>query len=464
MAGNPFQCALAGRARPTRLNALALLVALGCGGNAVQAADIEHVIVISVDGLSGPLLGDLLRGETAKDLPAFRRLLAEGAGTLNARTDFTHTNTLPNHTTMLTGRPVLQPEGQPNTVHHGYTFNGSPSPTDTLHSLGNPNVSYVASAFDVAHDAGLSTALYASKSKFIIYEQSYNASAGAPDATGDDNGRDKIDTYVYRFTGDPPTAEELNAAFLADMAKRRYAFVFLHYADPDVAGHALGWGSPAWIDAVKRVDGYLAAVLGLVTKEPALAGRTTLIVTSDHGGTGRDHADPADPANYTIPFLAWGAGVTPGADLYELNAATRRDPGQGRPDYNAAAAPIRDGDAANMALSLLGRGPVPGSTINAAQDLKLRAQVVGVRTLTECLSGPAEASNPEICPPEKRLRADLQGDGDVDLFDVDRYLRWFQWEDGSPPTRAVAMPSPAVEQSPPPSPVAAPALPALRSE
>jgi hypothetical protein len=43
------------------------------------------------------------------------------------RTDFTHTVTIPNHTCMATGRPVLQPDGQPNTVHHGYTNNGDPA-------------------------------------------------------------------------------------------------------------------------------------------------------------------------------------------------------------------------------------------------------------------------------------------------------------------------------------------------
>lgn len=63
-----------------------------------------------------------------------------------------------------------------------------------------------------------------------------------------------------------------------------------------------------------------------------------------------------------------------GSDFYALNTASRTDPGRGRPDYNAASQPIRNGDSGNLALSLLGLPPVPGSSSNAAQDLVVSAQ------------------------------------------------------------------------------------------
>ena len=58
-----------------------------------------------------------------------------------------------------------------------------------------------------------------------------------------------------------------------------------------------------------------------------------------------------------------------GEDLYKLNVATRRDPGTGHPLHTDPVQPVRNGDGANLALKLLGLGPIPGSTINVRQDL-----------------------------------------------------------------------------------------------
>lgn len=346
-----------------------------------RAADASYVIQISIDGLRGDLLAAELVHDSTHTLPNLARFVAEGAATFNARADYGITLTLPNHVTMITGRPVLQPLGQPNTAHHGWTANGDPAPGQVLHATGNPNVAYLASIFDVAHDAGLSTALYAGKSKFLLFDRSYDAVHGAPDPLPPDHGTDKIDRYLYVAPGSPPTGASLHAAFLAEMSATPYNYCFVHYLDLDAAGHASGWESAAWKNALRRIDGFLGGALSLATTHPLLAGHTTVLVTADHGGSGFDHSMADLPADYTIPFLAWGAGVAGGTDLYALNAATRADPGAARPDYNATPPPIRNGDAANLALYLLGLGPVSGSAIDAAQDLVLR-RATAVRPAT----------------------------------------------------------------------------------
>jgi hypothetical protein len=375
----------------------------------LSAAAAEYVIHVSVDGLNARLLQEVI---DAGHAPTFRRLEKEGAWTANARSDYTHTNTIPNHTSMLTGRRVDQPAGMPNTVQHGYTLNATPKPGATLHNAGNPHVDYIASVLDVVHDAGRSTGLYASKDKFVLFDQSYNESSGAPDP----HGRDKIDTCFIHQDKGPAFSATMNHRFLADMAAHHFNYAFVHYTDPDVVGHAEGWGSPKWRQAVSTVDGYLADVVDLVERDPLLRGHTAIIVTADHGGEGKDHGDATLPADYTVPVIVWGAGVAPG-DLYAMNALARTDPGTSRPDYNAAGQPIRNVDTGNLALELLGLGPIPGSLVNAKQDL--RVALAGdynrdgvVNTADYTLWRDTRGSTTD-------LRADGNGDGVVDQADHD---------------------------------------------
>ncbi|WP_278256638.1 alkaline phosphatase family protein [Nocardioides convexus] len=106
-----------GRASAVALSlVLALLLGLltGCGAPAAEragssearqvaaaAADLR-VVAISLDGLNPTAITRL----GAARLPNLYRLLREGAGTLNARAQIEQTVTLPNHTSMVTGRRI----------------------------------------------------------------------------------------------------------------------------------------------------------------------------------------------------------------------------------------------------------------------------------------------------------------------------------------------------------------------
>lgn len=346
------------------------------------SSGVQFVIHVSVDGLRGDLLRSLMSADVSGDYDNFRRFVDEGATTFNARTDAAYTITLPNHTCMLTGRPVTQPAAQANTVHHGWTSNGDPGATQTLHNAGNPNLSYVASVFDVAHDNGLSTALFASKSKFVLFDRSYDGTNGAPDVTGVDDGQDKVDAYANLAAGSPPNASTLHAQYLSDMRASRFNYTFLCYRDADSAGHASGWGGASWQTAVRAVDGYLGELFALVETDPvsspSLAGRTVILLTADHGGSGNDHSNGSHDLNYNVPFFVWGAGVESGADLYSLNPGVRFDPSAGHPDDDSLQPPIRNGESGNLALSLLGLPAIPGSTLNQTQSLRTTRGTISV--------------------------------------------------------------------------------------
>jgi hypothetical protein len=318
------------------------------------AAPIRHVIHISIDGLRGDVVPFL--GPT--NLPNFYRLRTEGAFTDNARTDFDYTETLQNHVTQVTGRRVSGAAG------HGWTTNVDPLPGQTLAS--NRGF-YVAGVFDVAHDNGFRTGEFVGKTKLSLFATSWNETNGAPDITGEDNGRNKVDYYLHSAN-----SATLVNALITNMTLNPFGYTFLHLADPDNVGHSYGWfvtNGSHYCNIIKTIDSRIGAILDTIRTNAALADCTAIVLTADHGGTNYTHI-PADAAvNYTVPFYVWGPGVIPGADLYQLNPTTRLDPGISRPTYTTAVQPIRNGEAANVSLSLLGLGPVPGSTINPLQNL-----------------------------------------------------------------------------------------------
>jgi predicted AlkP superfamily pyrophosphatase or phosphodiesterase len=254
---------------------------------------------------------------------------------------------------MLTGRWV-----DPSTGGHGVTINSRTS--RTVHDFAGE---YVASVFDAVHDAGGSTALFASKEKFDLFDRSW--SDGAPDTTGGDDGRDKIDQFTVVEDND-----ELLAEVVDDLSRRRRALTFVHLSAPDEAGHASGFLGRRYLRAVGETDLRLGRLVEELTRLQAER-PIVLVVTADHGGDGDAHSTVADPDNYTVPVVVWGTQVPAGRDLYDLNP-DRAQPGRGRVPDRAERQPIRNADLANLVTSLLGLDPVPGSQIGVERPFAVR--------------------------------------------------------------------------------------------
>lgn len=86
-------------------------------------------------------------------------------------------------------------------------------------------------------------------------------------------------------------------------------FVVVYMNDADLAGHAWGWMSRAYLHAAATIDRALARILPLVVNP-----ETLVIVTADHGGGGvlqHDHDHP-HPVNDTIPLALLGTRVAAG--------------------------------------------------------------------------------------------------------------------------------------------------------
>jgi len=330
---------------------LTLTSATSSYADAVVPPRTKHVVAISIDGLNP----DAIRELGPEGAPHLHRMMAEGTSTLNARSAYERTVTLPNHTSMLTGTRVNRHRGG-----HGVNFNRH-IPGRRVHQEAGR---YVMSVFDILHDRGRSTALYSGKSKFAMFDLSWGGRYGRRDPIGRSQGRDKIDTF--RLADE----ERLTDAVVTQLTTAPVNLAFLHLAAPDRTGHEAGYMSQTYLDEVTAMDAHVGRVLDTVADDAYLRSTTTVVLTADHGGLGRNHSDPAKAVNYTVPFLAWGVGVTPGTDLYAINP-TYRDPGTGRPAYVAARQPIRSMAVANLVTDLLGLPAVPRSVANTAQDLRL---------------------------------------------------------------------------------------------
>ncbi len=321
-----------------------LLAALGAGqltqsgagaaAAARAAAPAEQVLAISIDGLNTNALTQLGR----QQLPNIWRLLDEGKSTLNARTSVEKTVTLPNHTGMLTGRRVKASLGG-----HGVNINGYSD--TTVHELAGR---HVASIFEVATDAGLDTALYTGKDKFDLFKNSW---------PGD------FDTFLTE-----PDLHTLVTAARRSMVREQTDLIFLHMQSTDLAGHRYGFMSARYLDAVREIDAEIGRLLTAIDNRPTLADGLAVILTADHGGAAgeKGHNSRTTLQNYRIPFLAWGAGTRSG-DIYTRNSDFR-DPGTALVSYKNLQ-PVRNANLANLAMDLLGLGPVPGSGIDPGQTL-----------------------------------------------------------------------------------------------
>jgi predicted AlkP superfamily pyrophosphatase or phosphodiesterase len=261
-----------------------MVLALGCGkpnvvlsppGSGVLAPQVtnlaisSNVVLVSIDGLRPDAIATF-------NAPTLGRLVKEGSYTLAAST-ILPSKTLPSHTSMLTGEPPDR---------HGVLWNDAFS--DAPGTLEIPTI------FSAARASGYRTAAFFSKSKF-----SHLQVPGTLDYSQSPGG------WFGRWSS-AKTLDDVER----HLASHKPNLLFVHLTDPDAEGHSHGWMSTQYGRGVLRAD---AAVERLIARADAAYGRGayTLIVTADHGGNGRDHGTD-HPLDVTIPWIAWGRGVTPG--------------------------------------------------------------------------------------------------------------------------------------------------------
>ena len=235
---------------------------------------INRVLIISIDGLRPDLL---LRGE----MPRVRGLCKTGSFSFWAETT-PEAYTLPCHVSMLTGTPSEK---------HGVTWN-------EYIEQSYPNVPTL---FEVAKQAGYSTAMVTGKMKFIVFLKP-----------------DTVD-HFYLPPDKPVTDRDVAERAESILHQHRPQVMFVHLPGVDTVGHEFGWGSPEQMTAIAQADEAVGLVLDALT-DLTLADSTLTILTADHGGAEKGH-DTNDPRSHFIPWIASGPGLR---QDYDLTLSNRR--------------------------------------------------------------------------------------------------------------------------------------------
>jgi predicted AlkP superfamily pyrophosphatase or phosphodiesterase len=247
-----------------------LVIFSSCGNNAQSSSPLapqslnqknqrkECVVIVSFDG------GKPASIQKAQ-MPVLSKIVSEGAYTWKAETIFPSL-TLPSHTSMITG---VEPSV------HRFLWNEWREEKGLI---------TIPTIFTLAKNAGMKTALFATKQKFRHFETP--------------NTLDKF-TYFDR------TSQQIAAEAALYFRNENPNLTFIHFQDADKAGHKYGWESPEQIQALEESDKALGAIVSSIKESKR---NCTLIITADHGGTAKGHgSNSADDTN--IPWISWGFKV-----------------------------------------------------------------------------------------------------------------------------------------------------------
>lgn len=241
---------------------------LACIAHIAAAAD--HIVVIGIDGLGAAWLRDA-------NTPSIAKLMARGASTLHARAVIP-TVSSPNWASMINGAAPAQ---------HGVTTNEwQPDKYEIAPVCKGPG-GFFPTVFGVLRQQryGSTMAVFHHWKGFgrLVEKGSANQVVHIDDA-----------------------AKTTDAA-IAYWKQQRPSLLFIHLDQVDHAGHEHGWGSAAYRGAVEEAD-------KLIGRIADAAPDATLIVTADHGGSGRKHGG-LTMNEIEVPWIAAGPGIRRGVKI-----------------------------------------------------------------------------------------------------------------------------------------------------
>jgi len=255
-----------------------LAAAVVLSGCASVKTERQHVIIIGVDGLSPA-------GIQQASTPIMDELCAQGACTFQAR-GVMPTKSSPNWASMVSGATPTQ---------HGVTSNQWRRDKRSIEPVVTGMEDIFPTIFGVARQQkpGMTIGVVYDWKGFIRLIES-----SALDY--EQNGADADETALL--------AEQFIRESSPDL-------LFVHFDHVDHAGHEIGHGSAAYLEAVSSAD-LLIGQLIEASKKAGTYDETTFIVTADHGGVGKGHGGESMD-ELLIPFMASGRNIRRGYNIEE---------------------------------------------------------------------------------------------------------------------------------------------------
>lgn len=249
---------------------IAACMAMSACQHAERPKGIEHVVIIGLDGLSS-------WGLQVAHTPCMDSLLQNGAYSYSVR-GILPTVSTPNWATMMAG---VGPEGT--------------GAVDNSWRNGALTFPYVAMTPEKKYPTIFR----------IIREQMPDAVMGCIHNWRGFGNMYEQDLLDLDENYDEDADVALHSA--AYIKAKKPTFMFCYFTDPDHTMHGKGHLSPAFLDIVATLDGYVQTIVRAI-HEAGIADKTLIMIASDHGGIYYAHGSNTYEELCT-PFIFSGKGV-----------------------------------------------------------------------------------------------------------------------------------------------------------
>lgn len=234
----------------------------------------KHVVLIGSDGFGAYAF------KKAK-VPHLRKMMENGSYSLEARAVLPSSSAV-NWASMIMGSgPEL----------HGYTEWGSKTPELPSKIIG---------------DGGIYPSIFS-----LVHKQLPETKKGVSYTWGGIGYLCEKNMVNLDYNG--KTDEETMDKAIAFMIKEKPSLTFIHFDQPDGAGHNIGHDTPEYYAEVEKIDAFVGRILDALNGNGTLKD-TVIIFSSDHGGIEKGHGGKS-LFEVEIPWIIFGKNISPKGKL-----------------------------------------------------------------------------------------------------------------------------------------------------